>query len=98
MVMPSRHEHEGPQQHFATDRYHGARHGLRDRFKPSSRRLSRRGVNWHRRYLASGDVKQLDHALRDLSEAVWDRAPYVGNVKTDGRHWAEFANNFGVAL
>jgi CHAT domain-containing protein len=55
-------------------------------------------VKWHSRYLTTGDLRHINRALRDLCEAVWDRAPFVGRVDTGRPHWSEFANNYGVAL
>jgi CHAT domain len=89
---------EGLGRHSQTGRYHSVRRGVRSWFKPGSRRLSRRGVKWHRSYLATGDAGHLDRALSDLSEAVWGRARSAADVRTSRRHWPEFANNFGLAL
>lgn len=91
------HEEQGPHRHIPTDRYHPSRRGWR-RVKPSSLLLFRRGTRRHARYRSTGQVRDLDRALRDLCEAVWGRAPYVGHVDSDRPHWAEYANNFGVAL
>jgi hypothetical protein len=60
--------------------------------------LFRRGTRQHARYRSTGELSQLNRALRDLSEAVWGRARYVLDVDANRPHWAAYANNFGVAL
>lgn len=91
-------DEEGPHRHIPTDRYHPARFGWRSWIKPRSMLLFRRGTRRHARYRSTGKARHLDRALRDLCEAVWGRAPYVGHVDSSRPHWAEYANNFGVAL
>jgi hypothetical protein len=69
--------------------YYTARSGVRGWFRPGSKRLTRRGLTWHRRYRDSGKSQDLVHALRDLCEAMQDKR---------SQRWPEYANNFGVAL
>ncbi|MFI6504515.1 CHAT domain-containing protein [Nonomuraea typhae] len=97
-VMYVQHDEEGPSRSLPADRYHPVRSALRRWVKPSSLRLNRRGTRHHARYRSTGRSAELDRALRDLCEAAWGRAPYAGHVDTGRAHWAEYANNFAVAL
>ncbi|MFC5218408.1 CHAT domain-containing protein [Streptomyces coerulescens] len=81
-----------------TGRYHSARSGRLRWLRPRSRRLFRRGTVRHARWRANGDPADLREALRDLSEAAWGRALTVRDMDRRPRHWAAYANNFGVAL
>lgn len=85
-------------QHIATSTYHSLRGRWSRWAKPRDTSLFRRGTKWHRRYLTSGEIQHLQRALRNLSEAVWGRARSAGKINTDRRHWAEYVNNFSVAL
>ncbi len=90
---------EGPhRRNDLVTEYQPARRGLRRWLKPGSGRLTRRGLNWHRRYQDSGREQDLVYALQDLCEAMSGRARFSGKVATSGRRWPEFANNFAVAL
>lgn len=90
---------EGPhRRNDLVSQYSSARRGLRRWLKPGAGRLTRRGVDWHRRYQDSGREQDLVHALQNLCEAMSGRARFSGEIKTTGPRWPEFANNFGVVL